>query len=161
MRSIRGGWWFALVITILSASPAMAADKPVNLSLFPPIALVKPTDGVSAFRFNLLYGKNTSVKGVDLGLVNHTTTLSSGLQWGFVNVNDGNFKGLQISAINYNKGTTDGLQWSTVNYAGTAGGLQLAIVNYAQSLQGIQVGIVNIAKTGGRFPVMVIANWKK
>jgi hypothetical protein len=161
MRSIRGGWWFALVITTLSASPAMAADKPVNLSLFSPIALVKPEDGVTAFRFNLLYGKNTSVKGVDLGLVNHTTTLSSGLQWGFININDGNFKGLQIAPINYNKGTTDGLQWSTFNYAGTAGGLQLAFVNYAQSLQGIQIGLVNIAKTGGRFPVMVIANWKK
>ena len=161
MRSIRGGWWFALVMTILSASPAMAADKPVNLSLFSPVALVKPEDGVTAFRFNLLYGKNASVKVVDLGLVNHTTTLSSGLQWGFVNINDGNFKGLQLSAISYNKGTTDGLQWSTVNYAGTAGGLQLAIVNYAKSLQGVQVGIINIAKSGGRFPVMVIANWKK
>lgn len=161
MRSIRWGWWFALVITTLSASPAIAADKPVNLSLFSPVALVKPEDGVTAFRFNLLYGKNTSVKVVDLGLVNHTTTLSSGLQWGFVNVNEGDFKGVQLSAFSYNKGTTDGFQWSTVNYAGTAGGLQLAIVNYAESLQGIQVGLVNIAKSGGRFPVMVIANWKK
>ena len=161
MRSIRGGWWFALVIATLSASPAMAADKPVNLSLFSPVALVKPEDGVTAFRFNLLYGKNASVKGVDLGLVNHTSTRSSGLQWGFVNVNDGNFKGLQLSAISYNKGTTDGLQWSAFNYAGTAGGLQLAFVNYAKSLQGVQVGVVNIAKSGGTFPVMVIANWKK
>ena len=161
MKSIRGGCWFALVITILSASPAIAADNPVNLSLFTPVSLVKATDNVSAFRFNLIYGKNASVKVVDLGLVNHTTTLSSGLQWGFINVNDGNFKGLQIAAISYNKGTTDGLQWSTVNYAGTAGGLQLAIVNYAKALQGVQIGIVNIAKTGGRFPVMVIANWKK
>jgi hypothetical protein len=161
MGTIRGGWWFALVIAILSASPAIAADKPVNLSLFSPVALVKPEDGVTAFRFNLLYGKNTSVKSVDLGLVNHTTTLSSGLQWGFVNVNDGNFNGIQLSAVSYNKGTTDGFQWSTVNYAGTAGGLQLAIVNYAKSLQGVQVGVVNIAKSGGRFPVMVIANWKK
>jgi hypothetical protein len=161
MRSIRGGWWFALVITVLSASPAFAAEKSVNLSLFSPVSLVKPEDGVSAFRFNLLYGRNTSVKGVDLGLVNHTTTLSSGFQWGFVNVNDGNFKGIQLSAINYDKGTTDGLQWGTFNYAGTAGGLQLAFLNYAKSLQGIQVGIVNIAKSGGRFPVMVIANWKK
>ena len=161
MRSIRGGWWFALVLTTLSASPAIAAEKTVNLSLFTPVALVKAEDGVSAFRFNLIYGKNASVKGVDLGLVNQTTTRSSGLQWGFVNVNDGGFKGVQLAAFSYNKGTTDGLQWSTVNYAGTAGGLQLAFLNYAKSLQGIQIGVLNIAKSGGRFPFMVIANWKK
>jgi hypothetical protein len=68
MRPIRRGWWFALAVTTLCASPAMAADKPVNISLFSPVALVKPEDGVTAFRFNLLYGKNTSVKVVDLGL---------------------------------------------------------------------------------------------
>jgi hypothetical protein len=121
MRSIRGGL-FALLIAALTASPAMASEKPFNLALISPIALVKPENGVSAVRLNLIYGENTSVKGLDLGLINRTTTLSSGLQWGFININDGNFKGLQISAFNYNKGTTDGLQWSTFNYAGTAGG---------------------------------------
>jgi len=160
MGSNRNGLWL-LVLATLSASPAIAADKAVNLSLFPPIALVKPEDGVTSFRFNLLYGKNTSVKVVDLGLVNQTTTMSSGLQWGLININEGDFKGVQLSAIGYNKGTTDGLQWSAFNYAGTAGGLQLAVVNYAATLQGVQVGLLNIAKAGGMFPVMVIANWKK
>jgi len=161
MTSIRRGWCFALGIAILAASPAWAADKPVNLSLLTPISLVKPTEGVSSVRIDFIYGKNTSVKVVDLGLINHTTTLSSGLQWGFINVNEGNFKGLQLSAVGYNKGTTDGLQWSAFNYAGTAGGLQLAFLNYAQKLEGIQIGLLNIAKTGGRFPFMIIANWKK
>lgn len=161
MRSVRGGWWFALLLASLIASPAMAAEKPFNLALVSPIALVKPENDVSAVRLNLIYGENASVKGLDLGFINRTTKLSSGLQWGFVNVNDGDFKGLQLAAINYNKGTTDGLQWSAFNYAGTAGGLQLAFLNYAQSLQGIQIGLLNIAKTGGRFPFMVIANWKK
>lgn len=161
MKLTRRAWWFALVMSALTVSPAMAADKPVNLSLFPPIALAKPEDNVTVLRVNLLYGKNASVNGLDLGLVNHTTTLSSGLQWGFVNVNEGNFKGLQLGAISYNKGTSDGLQWSTFNYAGTARGLQLAFLNYAESLQGVQIGLLNIAKTGGMFPLMVIANWKK
>src|SRR5215510_9182218 len=106
MRSIRISSWFAVVMAILTASPALAAEKPVNLSLFPPIALVQPKDGVSAVRLDFIYGKNASVKVIDLGFVNQTTTLSSGLQWGFVNVNDGNFKGLQLSGIGYNKGTT-------------------------------------------------------
>jgi hypothetical protein len=161
MKLTRGGLWFALVMSALTTSPAMAADKPVNLSLVSPIALVKPEDNVTVLRVDLLYGKNASVNGVDLGLVNHTTTLSSGLQWGFVNIDEGNSKGLQLSAISYTKGTAEGLQWSTFNYAGTARGLQLAVLNYAESLQGVQIGLLNIAKTGGRFPAMVIANWKK
>ena len=160
MSSRRLGAWFTAVVTILAALPA-AADGPVNVSVFPPIALIKPTEGVTAFRVDLLYGKNTSVKVVDLGLINHTTTLSNGLQWGFINYNEGTFSGLQIAAISYNKGDAGGLQWSGFNYAGTASGLQVAFVNYAETLEGFQLGVVNIAKTGGMFPVMVIANWKK
>ena len=160
MNSRNVGACFAAVITILAVLPA-AAEGPINISLFPPIAIVKPTEGVTAFRFDLLYGKNTSVKVVDLGLVNQTTSTSNGLQWGFVNYNEGSFSGLQLAAVSYNKGASSGVQWSGFNYAGTASGLQLAFVNYAESLQGFQVGVVNIAKTGGRFPFMVIANWKK
>ena len=161
MSSRRLGARFAAVVTILAALPAAAAEGPVNLSLFPPIAIVKPTEGVSAFRFDFIYGRNTSVKVVDLGLVNHTTTMSNGLQWGFVNYNEGAFSGLQLAAISYNKGAASGFQWSGFNYAGTASGLQLALVNYAEKLEGFQVGVLNIAKTGGMFPLMVIANWKK
>ena len=160
MSSRRLGAWLAAVIAILAAHPA-AADGPVNLSLFPPIAIVQPGEGVSAVRLNFIYGKNTSVEFLDLGLVNQTTATSNGLQWGFVNYNEGSVSGLQLGAVSYNKGTASGLQWSGFNYAGTASGLQLAFVNYAESLQGFQIGFLNIAKTGGMFPVMVIANWKK
>jgi hypothetical protein len=48
-----------------------------------------------------------------------------------------------------------------VQLRGHGPGLQLAILNYAESLQGVQIGLLNIAKTGGTFPAMVIANWKK
>jgi|SRR5580765_1352651 len=162
MKSFREGLQFAVAITMLAAFPAAAAEKPINLSLFTPVSLAKAEDSVSAFRFNLIYGRNTSVKVVDLGLVNHTTTgLSNGLQWGAVNFTEGTFSGLQIAAVNYNKGTAKGLQWGTVNYAGTAGGLQLAFLNYAQQIQGVQVGVVNIIGKGGMFPVMIIANWSK
>jgi hypothetical protein len=162
MNSVRAGGWFALGITILTAFPATAAEKPVNLSLFTPISLAKAEDSVSGFRFNLIYGKNTSVKVVDLGLVNQTTTLSNGLQWGTINFNEGATSGVQLGAVNYDKGAASGLQWSAFfNYAGTEGGLQLAAVNYAEKLQGFQIGVLNIDKSGGMFPFMIIANWKK
>jgi hypothetical protein len=132
MKPFRAGVRFALLLTVLAALPAFASEKPINLSIFPPIAIAKPEDSVTAFRFNLIYGKNTSVKVIDLGLVNHTTS-----------------------------GLSNGLQWATVNYAENAGGLQLAMVNYARKMDGVQVGVVNIIKEGGMFPVMVIANWGK
>jgi hypothetical protein len=151
-----------LVITLLGALPVAAAEKAVNLSLFTPISLAKADDAISAFRFNLIYGKNTSVRVIDLGLVNHTTSgLSKGLQWGAVNYTEGEFSGLQIAAININKGTASGLQWGTVNYAETAGGLQVALVNYARKLDGLQIGGINIIKEGGFLPVCIIANWSK
>jgi hypothetical protein len=62
----------AIVVAVLASSPALAAERPVNLSLVSPIALVQPDDGVSVLRLNLQYGKNTSVKVLDLGFVNHT-----------------------------------------------------------------------------------------
>lgn len=161
MSSRRMGVWLAAAITVLAALPAAAAEGPINISLFPPVCIVKPSDGVSAFRWNLIYGKNTSVKYVDLGLVNQTTTASNGLEWGFVNYNEGSANGLQLAAVSYTKGAAGGLQWSAFNYAGTASGLQLAFVNYAEKLQGFQIGVLNIAKTGGMFPLMIIANWKK
>jgi hypothetical protein len=161
MKSVRTGLWLALGTTLLSAVPTLAAEKPINISIFPPIAIAQPADGVSAFRLDLLYGKNTSVKFLDLGFINQTTSSSNGLQWGAINYNEGSQSGLQLGFVNYDKGSSNGLQWGTVNYAGDAGGLQLALINYAEKCRGFQVGAINIIKTGGMFPVMVIANWGK
>jgi hypothetical protein len=162
MKSVRMGSWFALCISMLAALPAAAADKAVNLALITPVSLAKADDAVTAFRFNLIYGKNTSVKMVDLGLINHTTSgLSKGLEWGFLNFSEGEVSGIQLGGININKGTAKGFQWAGINYAANAGGLQLALVNYAEKIQGIQIGAINIIKEGGFLPVMIIANWNK
>jgi len=162
MNPKRVGPWLAWAVTILSALPAAAADKALNISIFPPIALAKPEDAVTAVRLDLLYGRNTATKVVDLGLVNHTTTgMASGLQWGFINITESHLSGLQLAALNIDKGTTNGLQWGGINYAKTGGGLQLALVNYAEEMSGVQIGAVNIIKKGGMFPVMIIANWGK
>jgi hypothetical protein len=158
---MRLGLCLTMCATILSVVPAMAEEKPVNLSLFTPVSIAKETDSVTGFRFNLIYGKNTSVGIVDLGLVNQTTKLSHGLQWGGVNYTEGAETGVQIATVNINMGTTKGLQWAGFNYAEHAGGLQLAVVNYAKTLDGIQVGVVNIIEKGGFLPVMIIANWSK
>ena len=143
-----------------AAVPAFAGDKAVNLSLFTPISIAKESDSVSAFRFNLIYGKNTSVQVLDLGLVNHTTSgLSKGLEWGFVNYGEADFKGVQLGGINIQKGSFNGFEWGFVNSAGSADGFMLGFVNVAQKLHGLQIGLVNVIKEGGQFPVFPIVNW--
>jgi hypothetical protein len=161
MNSKRASACFVLVVAMLSAVPVLAAEKAVNISLFTPVSLVKAENGVTAFRFNFIYGKNTSVGVIDLGLINQTTTMSKGLQWGAINITEGAQSGLQIGTVNYDKGSSNGLQWGAFNYSEQAGGLQLAFVNFARKTSGVQIGAINIIKEGGQFPVMIIANWGK
>lgn len=153
----------ALLTAILAgiAAPVFAGDKPINLSLFTPISIAKEGDAVTAFRFSLLYGKNTSVQYVDLGLVSHTTSgLSKGFQWSAVNYGEADFKGVQLSEFaNIQKGSFEGFQMSLVNTAGSAEGLQLGVVNMAHTMHGLQIGLVNIIKEGGQFPFFPIVNW--
>ena len=145
---------------LLSAAPAMADDKPVNLSLFTPVSIAKEGDSVSALRFSLIYGKNTSVKAVDVGLVSHTTEgTSQGIAWSVVNYNEASFTGAQIGFVNYVKADVEGFQWSVVNVAGTVNGLQLGFVNSAEKMHGLQIGLVNIIKQDGFMPVFPIVNW--
>jgi uncharacterized protein YjbI with pentapeptide repeats len=142
------------------ALPVLAAETAVNLSIFPPIATAKEEDSVTAFRFNLIYGKNASVRVVDLGLVNQTTTgLSKGLGWGFVNLSDADFTGIQLGGVNVVGGNFEGFEWGFVNYTKNARGLQLGFVNYTETLYGVQIGLVNIIKKPGFMPVFPFVNW--
>jgi len=144
-------YFLVLCATIAAlAIPALAAEKPVNLSIFTPISIAKETDAVTAFRFNLIYGKNTSVRIVDIGLVNHTTSgLSKGLAWGLVNYGEADFKGIQLGTVNMQGGNFEGFAWGFVNSAVNARGLQLGFINYCQTMHGVQIGLANIIKQGG------------
>lgn len=151
---------FVVFISILIAAPAFAQNRPIQLALVTPIQIFPEDTPIGGVRLNLLYGRNVSVSGLDLGLVNHTTTgLSKGWQYGLVGLNDADFLGFQDCAVNVTKGRCEGFQWGVVNYAGEMSGLQLGLVNYAMSMKGLQIGIVNIIKQGGQFPVFPIVNW--
>jgi len=140
-----------LGIALLVPTAGIAAEKAVNISLVTPISIARETDSVTAFRLNILYGKNTSVQVLDLGLVNHTTSgLSKGLQWGAVNI---------AEAVNYNGGSFEGVQWGFVNHTMNGDGLQLGFVNFAQKIHGIQIGFVNVISQDGFLPVLPIVNW--
>jgi hypothetical protein len=150
----------ALVVLALAAlvMPASAQRKPINIALVTPIQIVPEDVGVSGFRWNIIYGKNSSMSGLDIGIANHVAGHMEGVQLGWVNMTE-SMVGWQDGIVNYTVGEFEGFQWGGVNYAGRINGLQLGIVNYAERANGVQVGLVNIIKEGGMFPVMIIANW--
>ena len=150
----------SILVFVLTASTVWAQSRPIQLSLVTPIQIFPETDSIGGLRFNLLYGRNVAVKGLDIGLVNHTTTGSSlGLQYGLVGIVDSDFMGWQDCMVNVTQGRCEGLQWGVVNYANDMSGLQLGFVNYAKTMKGVQIGLVNIIKQGGQFPVFPIINW--
>jgi len=148
-----------LSIMILS-SIASAKERPAQISLITPVQIFPESDVITGLRLNILYGRNTTVKGLDIGLINHNTSgVSKGLQYGFVGVVDADFVGWQDNAVNIVNHNFEGFQSGIVNYAHYASGFQLGLVNYAASMKGLQIGLVNIIKQGGAFPVFPIINW--
>lgn len=159
----------------VSADIASAQQRrPVQLSLVTPIQIFPEEDTIVGLRLNLIYGRNAAIKGIDIGIANHTTGgRSVGVQFGLVGIVDGDFVGWHDNYVNIVKGKFEGLQWGLVNVSNEASGLQLAwvnhtqrasglqlsIVNYARTLNGIQIGLVNIIAEGGAFPVFPIVNW--
>jgi len=142
------------------STQAFAQSKPVQLSLFTPVQIFDENVPISGVRLNLIYGRSVSVTGLDLGLVNHTTTgKSMGLQYGLVGIADADFVGWHDNAVNVVKGNFEGIQSGLVNYAHYANGLQFGFVNYAATMKGLQIGLVNIIGQGGQFPVFPIVNW--
>jgi len=159
-KSIIGLIALAAAILFILTPSAMATERPIQLSLVTPIQIFPESDDITGIRFNLIYGRNTSVTGLDLGLINHCTGgVSKGFQYGLVSIVDADFVGWQNSVVNVTHGDFEGLQWGFMNYAGYASGLQLGFVNYAERMNGLQIGLVNIIQRGGQFPVFPIVNW--
>ena len=166
-----------LAISMLLCAAPLAAQSPVQVALFAPIQIVPEGKGVKGLRLDFIYGSNSTVGGLDLGLVNRNTGTgqSGGLQWGFVNMVHGSFTGWQASFVGVTEGKfeglqsgfvnmahqSQGLQWGGVNSSWDHHGLQVGLVNYARRINGVQVGLINIIHSGGQFPVFPIVNWGK
>lgn len=151
-----------LVLLVLALVPAdgLTEEKAVQLSLFNPLQIRPEDTSIKYFRFNLIYGKNTSLVGLDLGLVNHLTAgESKALQVGFANWVEADLKGLQYGCLNATKGTFTGWQWGFINYSGHTKGFMLGFVNYSETMYGLQIGLINIIRDGGMLPFFPIFNF--
>lgn len=159
---IRGLLSAGIVFCILTSysSSLYAQEKPFQLSLITPVQVVPAGQAIKGVRLNLIYGRNTAVKGVDLGLVNHTTTgVTKGWQTGLVGVVDTDFKGYQDNWVNVTKGRFEGFQSGIYDHARDMHGFQFGLVNYAETMYGLQVGLINIIRKGHGHPVLPLINW--
>jgi hypothetical protein len=113
------------------------------------------------FSFNLLYGVNGGLNGLELG--------------GLANYNHGEVRGAQLAGLaNINKEYTNGFMWAgcfnltlddargvqfaDLNVAtGDFTGLQAGVINYAAGLRGVQFGVINIVgEDKGAVPIGLI-----
>jgi hypothetical protein len=155
-------------------SHAQTSEKPFQVALFNPIQIYNEDKGIIILRFNLIYGRNVSVKGLDVGLVNHNTGgVSKGLQHGLVGLVEGDFVGWHDNAVNLVRGEFTGyqsgiynsldhgeaFQLGIFNKARDVSGLQLGLVNYTENMYGLQIGLVNIIRQKATLPFFPIVNW--
>jgi hypothetical protein len=163
-------------VALLCAGPAAAQDetKPIQLSLWDPVQIFDNTTAIEGFRLNLLYGVNTDVTGLDIGLVNRATGTVKGVQWGLVsmaadftgwqtnwaaNIVDGEMVGLQSGSL-YNKTTTaKGVQLGLVNHNDSFEGFQLGLVNVTNTLHGLQIGLLNVVSSREKWKYLPIVSW--
>ncbi len=134
--------------------------SPLQVSVWNPAQAVPEDWNIYGMRLNLLYGRNMSVWGADLGIANTAEKEVCGVQAGLLNgpgkirgisagvINSAeNAKGLQAGVFNISETGTYGVQLGLIlNKSRTMRGLQLGLVNYAEELKGMQLGLVNVVR---------------
>ena len=103
-----------------------------------PVFQLSPSDSnIYGLRVNMGYGTNEEVWGLDVGIINSTTS-AYGLQIGGWNKTE-TFFGIQPGLVNSTT-STYGSQLGVWNYTERISGLQVALFNSAASATGLQLG---------------------
>jgi len=137
------------LISIFLATVSYADEcSPLQISLWPSIQLVSQDSSICGGRLSLVWGKNTAVKGIDIGIVNGVESIK-GIQLGGLNMVSGRDKteswGLEIAGLNYARDTKyTGIQIGLANIElnTVMNGLQVSLLNYAEEANGIQLAII-------------------
>ncbi len=172
-KIIRNVCFFIMLCLVPVVCPHTAhADdcNPIQISVWPSVQLVSKENAICGARLDLLWGENTSVRGIDVGLANVTGSLK-GIEIGGFNWLAGDAKedswGIQIAGINYvsnssfsgiqigfqNQGSSKtslaGIQAALINFdfgEGEINGIQLGVANGWSNINGLQIGFWNEAK---------------
>jgi len=84
------------VALVFAGAGISKADAPLQLALWPPVQLVPAENPITGLRLNI-YGRNSAMHGLDLGLLHETTGDFGGLGLGLSNREDGYMHGVQLS----------------------------------------------------------------
>lgn len=149
-----------LMAVPMGAGAAEKNEKPFQFAFWYPWQVYDKDTSISYFRYNMLYGYNKNVKGVDLGLANMASGDVVGVQLGAVNMVGGNFTGWQSSFANFTDGDFLGLQSGIYNSTkGKCTGAQIGVVNVTGSLYGLQIGLLNFNQSGKPMPFLPVVNF--
>jgi len=125
-------------------------EQMIQVTLIPPYGTNQELaeQMVNTFSFNILWGRNGGLNGIEIGgFVNTITNNMRGFQLaGIGNQVEGDAQGGQLATIfNYNKGFTRGVQASLFNIANSANIIQIAgIANFIQSdFDGVQAALLS------------------
>ena len=130
--------------------------SPIQFAFAYPQQMLPESVKIYGFRFNLIYGKNHSVYGVDIGLINELSHDLMGLQGGLNNQADRVF-GLQYGVFN-TCSKLYGAQAGLINKSKSTKGCQIGLINYSDQLTGIQIGLLNHNPGGSGQPALPIIN---
>jgi hypothetical protein len=155
---------FCTAILTTTATSARAAAAFQFGFFAPDLQLVDASEDVRGLHINIVYGENTNVSGLDLGIVNSTSGDFAGIGWApGANIVNGAATGLQWSWLySHTAGTFTGWQSGILTRAGGIDslglqtgwvnlvekdftGLQFGLLNRAARVKGLQLGFVNLA----------------
>jgi hypothetical protein len=136
-------------ISIFLATVCNADEcSPLKISLWPSVQLVSQDSSICGGRLSLVWGKNTAVRGIDIGIVNGVESIKD-IQPDGLNMVSGRDKteswGLEIAGLNYARDTKyTGIQIGLANIElnTVMNGLQVSLLNYAEEANGIQLAII-------------------
>ncbi len=160
-------WFMGLLVVMVmfAALPAGAEEAGKSrfgqFAFFNPVQVFPEADSVRVIRFNMLYGVNANVSGLDIGTANVVKGKLSGIQLGLFNWVEGDAEAWQSALVNLTDGDFLGFQSGVFNRTKKqCKGAQLGFVNMAGSLHGLQLGILNINESGSKYKkYLPVVNW--
>ena len=167
-------------INLFAQSNDSLIYRPVQFTYIYPLGSngINSLKYTSNFSFNILFGLNGGLKGVEIGSIfNYNKKNVTGVQIaGVANINSGTSQGVLISGVtnvcrdstegvlisgvlNNSKGKSKGVQVSTVNVSeNDFTGVQVGVVNTTKKLKGLQVGLINyVEEDNGALPIGLIS----
>lgn len=133
---------YAAIACLFAAGAMFAETTPVMVSLVTPVQVPSSRYDVTGLRLSFIYGDCESFAGLDIGIVDHTSSDFTGVALGGVNAVGKRMYGAQIGLVNWNSNTD-------ATWARRSAGAQIGLVNYSDMFFGLQDGLINFSR--GKF----------